>query len=296
MRNLLLALCLLCNPLMYAQTTLLYSDLVPSGVQLNMYVFSSGQPTAPPSDGTGQTWDLSNATFQQIGTMHFRPAAGTPFANLYANANHVFEQNVTVVGTQYMYLAIGPAGMEVVATDVPVNTNTYTNAKRVLAFPMAYGNTFSDDYVDNDGPANVSWSYTGEGTLLSSLGTMPGIAKVVSTEGDLVFWNKTPLYPVVLAASSSTPLVFADAATSIQDINQGRAVLAYPNPCTNALHVEGRPGATWRITDIQGRSLQSGNFTTLGTTVIDVSQLASGVHLFLSDADQGTRSVRFHKL
>lgn len=295
MRNLLLALCLPCNPLIHAQTTLQYSDLVTSGVQLNMYVFSSGQPSAPPSDGNGQTWDLSNATFQQIGTMHFRPAAGTPFANLYANANYVFEQNVTGVGTQYMYLAIGTGGMEVVATDVPVNTNAYTNAKRVLAFPMAYGNTFSDDYVDNDGPANVSWSYTGEGTLLSSLGNMPGIAKVVSTEGDLVLWNKTPLHPVVLAASSSTPLVFADAATGIVSMNQGRTVLAYPNPCEEFLHVEGKPGASWRITDLEGRVLQNGTFMAHGTSVVNVSQLGSGMHVFLCDAAAGTRSIRFVK-
>lgn len=281
---------------LHAQTTLEYADLVPGGVQMNMYVFTSGQPSAPPSDGNAQTWDLNGATFQQIGTMRFGSAVGTPFAATYANANYVFEQTVTGVGTQYMYLAIGPGGIEVVANEVPVDITNYTNPKRVLAFPMAYGDSFTDDYVDNNGPATVTWSYTGEGTLISSLGSLPGIAKVVSSEGDLLLWNKTPFHPVVLVAGGNPPLVFADAVTSIQDMDPGRRALIFPNPCTNALHVEGRPGATWRITDIQGRVVQSGNFTTLGNFVIDVSQLASGVHLFLSDADQGTRSVRFHKL
>lgn len=277
-----------------AQVTLTYGDLSPTGVQTNIYLLASGGPTAPPSDGTDQTWDLSAATWQPVGTMHFRPAAGTPYAATYPQANWAWEINLGGLGTTYTYLQIDNSGMYVVADGVPMDTEVYTDTKKVLQFPMSYGTAFSDVYVSGGGPVNVNWSYSGHGTLLSSLGTYPDLAKVGSDEDDILFWNKTPLYPLVLASSDGVR-AFVDAAVGVSEVNGGRTTLAYPNPCTTQLMVDGMDAAPWRITDINGRLVQAGSFPLTGVQTIDVAALDAGSYLFLSDATAGTQVLRFSK-
>ncbi len=280
--------------LAHAQVTLNYGDISPTGVQTNIYLLTSGAPPAPPSDGIDQTWNLTGATWQPIGTMHFRPAAGTPYAATYPAANWAWEIVLTGIGTTYMYLQIDNSGMYVVADKVPTDIQLYTNTKKVLQFPMAYGNSFSDDYVDNGSPDNVTWSYTGHGTLQTTLGNYPDLAKVWSDEGDILFWNKAPLYPVVLASSSGVR-AFVDAMVGISEVNNGRTVLAYPNPCTSQLMVDGLDAAPWRITDMHGRLVHTGSFPVTGVQTLDVSMLDAGTYLFMSDATTGTRVVRFTK-
>jgi hypothetical protein len=277
-----------------AQVSLTYGDLSPTGVQTNVYLLTAGAPSAPPSDGIDQSWDLTAGTWQPVGTMFFRPAAGTPYAATYPGANWAWEIELTGIGTTYMYLQIDASGMYVIADRVPLDTEIYTNTKKVLQFPLAYGNTFADVYQSDGGPVNVNWGYTGHGTLLTTLGTFPDLAKVWSDEGDILLWNKTPLYPVVLATDDGVRS-FVDATVSIADVNGGRSVLAYPNPCTDRLMVDGLDAAPWRITDLNGRLIHTGTFAVTGVQSIDLSTLEAGSYLFLSDGTTGTRVVRFSK-
>jgi hypothetical protein len=128
--------------------------------------------------------------------------------------------------------------LEVVANDVPSATNNYTDPKRILQFPMSLGQSLTDSYVDMDGPSSVTWAYTGHGTAITPLGTFTDLAKVVSTEDDLLLWNTTPLYPLVID-NGSTVLVFAPSNVGIEGIGARAAVQVYPNPCTDRLVVEG---------------------------------------------------------
>lgn len=285
---------LLVVPCTHAQVTLEYTDVAQSGVQTNIYQLTGGAPSTPPSDGVDQTWDLTGATWQPIGTMHFRQAAGTPYAITYPDANWAWEQDITGVGMEYLYLQIDNSGMYVLADRVPTSPVVYTNSKKVLQFPMAFGNTFSDDYANNGGPDNVTWSYTGHGTLLTTIGNHPDLAKVWSNEGDVLFWNKSPLHPLVIAMSSNVR-AYADAVIGISEVNGGRTVLAYPNPCTDRLTIDGVDAARWRITDLNGRLVLAGSFTFSGVQSLDVSALAAGSYHFLSDASSGLRVVRFSK-
>ena len=286
---------LLCAMAAQAQVTLEFNDLVASGVQTNMYLLTSGAPSAPPSDGVNQSWNITGATWQPIGTMHFRPATGTPYAASYPAANWAWEFNFTGLGTEYLYLQIDNTGIYVVADRVPTSTVNYTDTKKVLQFPMTFGNSFSDLYAGDSGPATVTWSYSGHGTLLTTLGNYPDLAKVASNESDIVFWNKAPLYPMVVAMSSSIR-AFVDPVTAISEVNGGRTVLAYPNPCTDRLMIDGVEAAGWRITDLNGRTVRTGSFAATGVLEMDIAGLESGSYLFLSDAGTGLRMVRFSKL
>ncbi|MBK7113773.1 MAG: hypothetical protein IPH60_15185 [Flavobacteriales bacterium] len=173
-----------------------------------------------PSDGANQTWDLSTITVQPVGTLDFIAASATPFAANYPTANWVWAQSLTGEGTDYVYLSITSSGIEVVANDVPSATNNYTDPKHILQFPMSLGQSLTDSYTDMDGPSSVTWSYTGHGTAITPLGTFADLAKVVSTEDDLLLWNTTPLYPLVID-NGSTVLVFAPSNVGIEASGHG---------------------------------------------------------------------------
>ena len=242
-----------------AQVSIDFSDLSATGVQLDMYVVTAPGTATEPTDGINQTWDLTSVTLQPLGTLDFTAASNTPYAASYPTANWAWAQTVTGLGTDHMYLTITASDMEVVATDVPSDPNPYTDPKKVLQFPMTFGQSFTDAYADVDGPASVTWSYTGHGTALSPLGTFTDLAKVVSTEDDLVLWNTTPLHPLVIDDGTSV-LVFVPANVGIAD-RYAPTVQVYPSPCTDNLYVNASSTADWRITDLQGRVLKAGRFS-----------------------------------
>jgi hypothetical protein len=279
---------------LHAQVSIDYSDLSATGVALDMYIVTDPGTSSPPSDGINQTWDVSSVTVQPLGTLNFTAAANTPFAANYPTANWAWAQTVTGVGTDHIYLNIGTTGIEVLATDVPSSTNNYTDPKRIMQFPMTYGQNFTDTYADMDGPGTVTWSYTGHGTLITPLGSIPDLAKVVSTEDDLLLWNTTPLYPVVIDDGTAV-LFFTPSDVGIGDLNAGSAVQVYPNPCTDRLVVDGPERSAWRITDLQGRVLETGVFNSTGLQSLDASGLASGAYVLTMGTPAGQRSIRFCK-
>lgn len=277
----------------HSQVTLDYGLLDQDGMQLTMYLLTDPGSATEPSDGANQTWDLSTVTLQPIGTLDFIFATGTPFASNYPGANWVWLQTVTGLGSEYMYLRIDANGIAVHATGVPVNTNDYIDPKLVMLFPMNYGQSFTDNYTDEDGPASVTWSYTGHGTAVTPVGSFSNAVKLVSTEDDLVLWNTNPLHPLVIDDGTDV-LAFGPSSTGIADLAAITAMV-YPNPCENLLFVDVSSAASWRIVDLQGRALRVGNFNGMGTQVIDITDLASGSYLLLLEQGLAQRTVRFSR-
>ena len=275
-----------------AQVSIDFSDLSATGVLLNMYILTSPGTATEPSDGIDQTWDLSSVSLQPLGTLNFTAASNTPFAASFPTANWAWAQTVTGLGTDHTYLNIAATSLEVVATKVPSDPNPYTDPKKVLQFPMTFGQSFSDAYTDVDGPANVTWSYTGHGTAISPLGTFSDLAKLVSTEDDLVLWNTAPLHPLVIDDGSDV-LVFVPANVGITDRHLP-AVQVYPSPCTDRLYVNAST-ADWRITDLQGRTVKTGRFTSTSLQHVNVTDLSTGIHVLELNEAGARRTVRFSK-
>ncbi len=292
MRHILLPFLALGGLVAVAQPTLQQSMVDPNGLQLDMYLVTSPGSATEPSDGANQTWDLSTVSLQPIGTLDFTASTGTPYAANYPGANWVWAQTVTGMGTEYTYLNIGPNGIAIHATGVPGDVNDYTDPKLILTFPMAFGQNVSDNYVDIDGPASVTWSYTGHGTAITPLGTINDLAKLVSTENDLLLWNTAPLYPMVIDDGSNV-LVFAPGNVGLEE-RGALPVQVYPNPCTEALYVEAL-AADWRIIDLQGRTVRAGRFSGPALQRIELAGMASGSYLLVLDQGGRHRSVRFSK-
>lgn len=285
---------LLLSTVLQAQVTLDHGMLAPNGVQLSMYMVTAPGSATTPSDGADQTWDLSSVTLQPLGSLDFTGASNTAYAANFLAANWAWVQTVTGVGAEITYLNIAMDGIEVLATRVPAATNSYSDPKRILQFPMSLGQSLTDGYTDMDGPASVTWSYTGHGTGITPLGTFTDLAKVVSTEEDMVLWNTTPLYPLVID-NGSTVLVFAASNVGIEGFGARAAVQVYPNPCTDRLVVEGALNTAWRITDLQGRTVSNGSFNGMGLQQLDVQALTTGSYILLMDSDGQDRAIRFNK-
>ena len=271
---------------LHAQVTITYADLDPNGVVSDMFVITDPGTAVPPTAGANQTWDLSSITLQNIGTLAFGSAVGTPYAATYPTANWVWGQTLTGVGTNYYYLLINTSAIEVVARDVPSSPVNYSDPSRVMQFPWAYNTSFTDPYVANGNPSTVTWTYTGHGTLILPNETYTDVVMTQSDEGDRLLWNTSPLYPIIID-DGSTQYVFTQNNVGITEAAR-TGPNAWPNPCTDQLMVsEVSAGSQWRVVDAQGRLVEEGRASVGGPLTIGVRSLEAGSYILLLN-DAGT--------
>lgn len=271
--------------------TIQYSDLSPYGVQADMQYLNADDLPAL-ADGTGQTWDLSGLTLQNVGTLAFSPAAGTPYAGNYPVANWAWAQHITGLGSTYQYLAITANGIDLLARNVPGDAVEYTDAARIMQFPLAFGEGFTDAYVHATGSDTLVWTYAGHGTLITPMGTFTDVAKLVNDEGEVACWNRNPLYPVMVQDDDDI-LFFVQNNVGVAEQEPAMAH-TWPNPCHDRLQVEhALPTTAWRVLDAQGRVLLTGTFGPAGQ--VDVRSLAAGSYSLVLLNGSGHMPLRFIK-
>ncbi|MBL8000500.1 MAG: T9SS type A sorting domain-containing protein [Flavobacteriales bacterium] len=266
----------------------------PNGINLTVHSVVSPGSSQQPTGGANQTWDLSTTVLLNVGTLDFVPAAGTPYASSYPSANWAWVTTITGLGPDHMYITINSDGIELVADDVPGNPNIYTDTKKLISFPMTYGQTILDPYVDMDGAANVAWTYAGYGTTIMPFGSFPNTMLLTSNEGDAVIWNTAPLHPLAIDDGTDV-LFFGPANVGVDEAAGPMAIKAFPNPCTEVLNVDLPGDAGWRITDLQGRQVLAGRSRSAAQQALPVASLAPGAYVLLVDEAGATRGQRFVK-
>lgn len=277
-----------------AQHTIVYGDLSPFGVQTDMHVLVSPTTLPPLSDGNDQTWDLSGVTLQEAGTLDFDPASGTPYASTYPNANWAWAQDITGLGPNYIYLDISETAINIIARDVPSSPDNYTDPAQVMKFPMSLAESFTDTYVHTTGSSSYTWTYSGFGTVMTPLGTFTDVAKLESSEGDLLLWSTAPLYPILIAEGDNV-LFFAENNVGVTEQHDS-AVRIYPDPCQDHLTVaDAAIGSMWRILDAQGRTLYQGSMASGANGNVDVRGLATGSYVFMLNEGNRVRRSTFMK-
>lgn len=277
-----------------AQVTIQYSALSPFGVESDAYQMTAPASLPALSDGINQTWDLSGITLQNVGTLNFNTSAGTPYASTYPSANWVWAQNLTGTGTSYTYLTITSSGIDMVARNVPFQTLDYSDPTGVIRFPMAYGESFSDPYVSTSGSATITWTYSGHGTAITPLATYSNVAKLVSNEGDILLWNTSPLYPIMIDNGNITAFFIQN---DVGITEQGAtAMRTYPNPCHDRITlVDATTGGTWQIMDAQGRMVSTGSFSMAADQHLETGNLASGSYVLVVNNGTSVRHSSFVK-
>lgn len=295
MRNTFTLLSLAGSLALTAQPTLLQSNIASGGLAFDMYVLSDPGEAEYPTDGADQTWDLSSVGLTESGTLDFVPASSTPFAASYPAANWAWAQTVTGVGPDVIYLDISATGIEVLARGVPSNVVSYSDPTRIVEFPMDYGDSFMDAYTGTGVNGTPTWTYSGYGTLITPLGTTANVAKVMNDEGDMMLWNNSPLYPLVIDNGEFILFYGLDPTNSVQDVSAAALPAVYPNPAEGTLWVDGAVGTgSWSITDMQGRQLRIGR-SIPGVQALEVDGLATGSYLLVLRDGAGHRTVRFTK-
>ncbi len=277
-----------------AQHTIQFSDLDPFGVVSEMHLLNAPAALPALSNGANQSWDLSSITLQNIGVQAFASAVGTPYATTYPTANWVWSQTVTGLGTGYTYLNISSSGIDLLARNVPISTLEYSDPSQVMKFPFALGESYSDTYMSTNGGSTMTWTYSGHGTAITPLGTFTNVAKVENTEGDVLLWNTSPLYPIMIADGNNT-LFFIQNNVGVNELEEN-TFRTWPNPCRDMLNFSGTvDGSEWSIVDAQGRTLSNGQLTMGGGQQVDVSGLVTGSYVLVLKAGGVIRHARFVK-
>lgn len=278
-----------------AQTSLQYANWQAAGQSLTMYVLTDPGNAQAPSPGMNQTWDYSSVTFAQAGMAAIAPAAGTPYAATYPEANYVYAVTVTGLPTTYNYMLVNSTSVQNVATDVPADANVYTDYNQILQFPIAFGGSYTDSYVSPDNTGSSTWLCAGDGTLITSFGTFPDQVLMHDQDNDdLVFWNSDPIYPRMISNSDGVLFFMPASVGSNEHGSISQPSTVFPNPATTAITVIGvAEDSSWRIIDLQGRQLMSGDRMTALDRTINIETLAAGQYLFISESDRGTAATRF---
>lgn len=276
-----------------AQVTIQSGDLSPTGLSSDMYILNDPSVLAALSDGPNETWDIASSTFTAAGTMNFQTSTGTTFADDYPHANWAWVQN-TPLGTDHVYLQITSAQVDIWALRVPSSPSIYTDASKIMVFPLSYGGTFTDTYVSNNGSSDILWTYAAFGSLTTPMGVFDNVVKMTSDEGDLILWNTSPLYPVLYYEGSGLALAFAQNNVGVEE-KAAPSLLTAPNPCHGELFVRHAvPGAQWSIVDAQGRTMSTGRLADTNGR-LSVSGLEAGTYvLVMRDGSTLARS-RFVK-
>ncbi|HMN06487.1 MAG TPA: T9SS type A sorting domain-containing protein [Flavobacteriales bacterium] len=285
--------CLFLAPL--SAQTIQHGNLGPFGVTTDMHRLVAGPGLPTLGEGAGQTWDLSDLELLNVGTMTFAQADGTPHAAEFPEANWVWTHHVTGVGSAYYFIEIGSEGMDLWDRNVGLpNPVIYTDPVRIMKFPLELGESFTDTYSTGGDVNYKHWTYAGHGTLILPVATLANVALVVSEEGDLAFWNTSPLYPVMIADPGSA-MFYVQNNVGIGE--QAMPALAvWPNPCTDVLHLPDATGAAhWSVVDMQGRRLLEGLASGPATRKVNVGLLAPGGYMLLLETEGTRQQVRFVK-
>lgn len=279
--------------LAHAQPTLT-AGLLPSGTFTDrLYLVTSQGQAELPTPGAGQVWDLSTATLLDIGTFTHRPAAGTPYAGTYAQADIAWHMEMGAFGTNYTYLDLG-THLDMVATDVPEEPNVYTDLLRVLQFPLNFGSSFSDTWAGTAGSGTVTWTYAGHGTAVTPVGSFSDVVLLVNDGGEVALWRTSPLVPLLLVRDGFILAVGPAANVGVAEI-AGSRLQVHPVPCHDQLLVQATAAAPWHIVDLQGRTVREGRFNGAGANTVDTDALLPGAYVLVQVGDVARAMARFTK-
>ncbi len=263
-----------------AQPSFQFANYPTGPLTFTVYSMVDEGGTQPPTNGPDQTWQYSAITWTQAGTAVLDDAAGTPYATDYPGANVTWTMTPTGGDPEFQYNLVSSAGFEVLATHIPAAPNIYSDPQRVIQFPWTFNTSFFDSYVSPSNSGSASWTYDGYGTFITSLGTFTDQMKATSTDGDVIFWNASPLYPTLIADGSSV-MLFVLGANAVSELEPAAPLKAHPNPCASYLNVQNMPAGSWRIQDLAGRTVLTGRSSGAMRQQLEVRSLNAGSYVIL---------------
>lgn len=279
-----------------AQPVLEYANVDLIGKTFPLHLVTDAGTADPTVTGANVAWDFSSITLQMnAGSTSFVDPATTPYASSYPTAN-LAQVMTTSMGTSYNYFVLTSAGLDMLAEDVGgTNPDVYTDPKTPLQFPLAYQNSFVDNYTANGTPASTTRTYSGHGTVVLPTGTYTNVVQVSSSSGTIDFYRSNPVEPLGHIEDDGTAIVFGDAVIGMDEHPSTPVLLVMPNPTTGLVQVNGLArNAAWQLMDMQGRVLRQGS-TNVAALQLDLDALAAGPYALVVLDGAGRRSVQVVK-
>ncbi len=265
----------------------LQSSNLQTGISFNLYSLSGVNTSAVlAANGANVTWNLSTATLgSPVGLIDFMDMASTGYASAYPSAN--FAMKFTIgVNFKYNLSVVTISVMEDTAINVGSGgLQTFLDNRTTLLFPFTYGLTNTDTYQKSGQLATtVTHNYDAYGTLIVGLDTLHNLVRDMSTDNGVnttqaVWWNVSPLYPVLQVSSSGATFFKSTAVASIKQlVDKNTPLNIYPNPTSDQFFIDANASdkLTVDLYDVNGRHVLSQSVN--NKTNIDVASFNDGVY------------------
>lgn len=244
--------------------------------------------------GPGQIWNALSVQLSLVGTASFGPAAG-PYAADHPTADRMLRLIAPQLGTdEHTFLRTTDEAISIVATRVPSAPRNYADPEDLVQFPMHLGDLFTDTY-QYDGPDQVTWTYSGYGTLISTAGIHGDLALMTSNDGQFIVWRTEPLSPLVLSEGNGFLLLDPDDGMSVPfSDGESPSFTFRHDPDHNHLQITaGGTGGQWTLVDALGRVVSTGRSAPQTSTYISLVHLPAGMFVATMTHSRGTTSFRF---
>lgn len=297
MKKTLLLLSVILSTYLNAQPVL-QSNSVQTDLSFEVYQIVSPGTSNPSLSGAGITWDFTSASVQLMGTATILSPSASVYGSIYPDANVAYNISIPSLSiNEWVMLKTDANKIEELASGLGSSSPThYTNPRTLVAFPLSYQQTFSDDFQkQGQSLTSVSKVYESYGTILSQLGTFNDVVKLVENDGDIMFVNSNPFHPILEIAGSSVTFWKRVQLNSINE-NLTQKIQIFPNPAQNQITVSGLSNETEiLIFSSTGKLMQSIKTNNETTQNIDIQNLANGVYFIQTNNSQTIKNQLFIK-
>ncbi|MEO5645712.1 MAG: T9SS type A sorting domain-containing protein [Bacteroidia bacterium] len=310
-----------CSVSIYAQPVLTYTDVAPHNY--DSYAVGHSGYCYLGTSGINQIWNFGTAPIATTETYTIVPTSTVGVASYYPNSTQALSNG------GYTMLDVTPAGYFRYGGTLTPGTPRfiYTDAEKMLAFPMNYGDSYTDAFEGQNysGPeyrtATVYASYIGYGTITTPYNTYSNAICITShyetldsaqsawgahCSADYYYWFVASCrYPVAFSwnePSSATCGATSQGTLFLQSITIGENELSqydfrmeiFPNPFSSSFTLKtpnGKQGDIFNVTDLEGRIVKTFEWNAQEMHV-DLSALENGIYMIRLNNGRGKQIVK----
>jgi hypothetical protein len=283
-----------------AQPTLQRNNLATTGYSSKIMV---GPATNPGNAGTNITWDFSGIPIGEAGTFSITQPSSTPAAASFPSASYAAQETFTLLSsTGYFYYNLNESTLEQTGSALDnIPDEIYTNPRTYLKFPLAFNDSFSDTWnEENETPATQTVVYDAYGTLITPAGTFNNVVRLKYTTDNAltyVWFTTSPLVKIAEYDEVGTEddfTIYVPAVAALAEEENHESPVLFPDPASETITVrnEENISAAYAIS-LSGTRY---NLMVAGST-INIETLRPGVYsLFITSAGGNQKVSRFVKI
>lgn len=308
----------LCSLLLsvYAQPSLLSSEMLPFGSVMNQKTILNFNVIDTTIQGANATWNFSalqpNTTVVANYVTIANPSQ-TPYGASFPTANYAYIEGPA---TAYRYFNLTPAKMERVGSYFS-NLNTFNDPQTEYVFPLALGVSNNDTWDNTNSSFGGTYDLTciGYGTLVLPSGSYNALmVRVMFDEGGLLvftnyFWYSSDNGAILIQYTAGDGTFVPEQGRYLTSfttaINENELVdnLYYNNPVQNnlQLHFTCKEPVQlhYTLTNSVGETVLAGEYaatTTLQQLDIDFNHFAQGFYFLSLRSDNSSDKAKTIKL